>query len=92
MFESVGLWAKGVFVQEPFLTPLFLSAVLWAGLSAVVVAEWRTPHSSFYYLTIVKKRFIPPVEDAAARCLVEPGTLRVFNWGEMLALWNAQPI
>jgi len=30
--------------------------------------------------------FTPPVEDAAARCPVEPGTLRVFNWGGMRSL------
>jgi hypothetical protein len=34
----------------------------------------------------------PPVEDAAARCPVEPGTLRVFNRGAMRHALCALPI
>ena len=32
--------------------------------------------------------FTPPVEDAAARCPVEPGTLWVFNWGGIRRLFH----
>jgi hypothetical protein len=52
-----------------------------------VVQLWQNPCNQSYPIPLG-----PTVWNVCPARPVEPGTLRVFNWGGMLALWNAQLI